>query len=107
MSDSFQLFHRFVVNHCALTDECAAYSAFTGNWDTESLDQPVVYVHVKGYDLVCETGFTEKIDDLLSDVRQWLLHTAGQTTVVVVAAFVEVIEMNIVGEEEDENEGEP
>lgn len=82
-----------LIGNCAIANGYTAYGGFTGDWNTESVKQPDAYVHVKGYDfptVVVESGFAEKMDDLKSDARLWLLHTGGQTSVVVVVAFVEV-----------------
>lgn len=99
--------HPPLIHICAGVYWCAAYGAFTGDCNTASVKQPDAYVHVKGYDfptVVCEAGFAEKMDDLMSDARLWLMHTSGQTTVVIVVAFVEVTDIPVAAEEENEAE---
>lgn len=59
-----------------------------------SRKQPDASIQVDGYDfptVVCESGWAEKMDDLKRDASLWLLHTDGQTAVVLVLAFTEVV----------------
>lgn len=97
--------HPLSIDNCAIADGWPAYGGFTGDWNTESVKQPDAYVHVKGYDfptVVVESGFAEKMDDLTSDARLWLMHTGGQTSVVVVVAFVEVRDILVIEGEQNE-----
>lgn len=71
----------------------AAFTAFNSNEygpDTQKL--PAAYLRVIGQDfpaVVCETGWTESMDDLRDIAKLWLLGTYGQTRVVVVVNFLE------------------
>jgi len=38
---------------------------------------------------VCEAGWSEKHTELMDDARLWLLHTAGQTCLVIILSFTE------------------
>jgi len=39
--------------------------------------------------VVCEAGWGEELEDLKKDAQLWLLHTGGQTRVVIVVSFTE------------------
>lgn len=70
----------------------AGFGGFTGRHNLLSRKQPDASLQVKGDDfpsVVCESGWAEKMDDLQRDAELWLLHTDGQTGVVLVLAFTE------------------
>lgn len=76
---------------CQLTG--TGFGGFTGKHNVLSRKQPDASLQVKGDDfpsVVCESGWAEKMDDLQRDAKLWLLHTDGQTVVVLVLAFTEV-----------------
>lgn len=69
------------------------FGGFTGRHNLLSRKQPDASIQVKGDDfpsVVCESGWAEKMNDLQRDAKLWLLHTDGQTVVVLVLAFTEV-----------------
>jgi len=39
--------------------------------------------------VICEAGWSERLEALLDDARLWLLHTNGQTKAVVLVSFTE------------------
>ena len=39
--------------------------------------------------VVCEAGWAETLEELMEDVRLWLLHTRGQTRIAIVMCFTE------------------
>lgn len=97
-----------------LTDGSAGFGGFTGTQNALSRKQPDASLQIDGYDfptVVCEAGCAEKMDDLMRDAALWLLHTDGQTSVVLVLAFSEVIgEPQLVNEatnSEDVSEPQP
>lgn len=55
---------------------------------------PDASIQINGYDfpsVVCESGWSEKMEDLKSDAKLWLLQTEGQTVAVIVVAFNEEV----------------
>lgn len=70
-----------------------AFHRFTGNGyrpDTQKV--PDAYLLVIGNNfpsVVCETGWSESLEDLRADARLWLLGSGGETRVVVVVSFQE------------------
>ena len=58
---------------------------------------PDAYVMLPATDfptVVCEAGWSEDHLTLMDDVRLWLLHTGGQTRLVVVISFKESHKMS-------------
>ncbi|KAG0126291.1 hypothetical protein HOY82DRAFT_615489 [Tuber indicum] len=39
--------------------------------------------------VICEAGWAESLEDLMQDARLWLLHTDGETRIVIVISFME------------------
>ncbi|PUU75064.1 hypothetical protein B9Z19DRAFT_1131954 [Tuber borchii] len=73
------------------------FSRFKGDWTGSSKKLPDAYVQLadtKFPRIVCESGWSERHAELMEDARLWLLHTAGQTRLVIILSFTETIEEN-------------
>ncbi|PUU73061.1 hypothetical protein B9Z19DRAFT_1069278 [Tuber borchii] len=71
-----------------------SFSGFRGDPSGSSEKLPDAYVQVPDGEfptIVCEAGFSEAKEELLEDAKLWLLKTAGQTKVVIILAFTEVM----------------
>ncbi|PUU75338.1 hypothetical protein B9Z19DRAFT_1131471 [Tuber borchii] len=71
-----------------------SFSGFRGDPSGSSDKLPDAYVRVAGGEfptIVCEAGYSESEEVLLEDARLWLLQTAGQTKIVIILAFTEVM----------------
>jgi len=70
----------------------AAFKGFTGDWTGSSQKLPDAYIKPLGNKfptVVCEAGFAESIEELKEDAKLWLLHTGGETRIVIVLCFTE------------------
>ena len=56
--------------------------------------------------VVCEAGWAETHKELMDDARLWLLHTGGQTRIVIVVSFTESSTKNPLEAVAEESEGE-
>ncbi|KAG0642793.1 hypothetical protein HOY80DRAFT_1134285 [Tuber brumale] len=68
------------------------FSGFTGDGLGTSRKIPDCYIQLRGGrfpTVVCEVGWVESFEDLVQDARLWLLHTNGETKIVIVLAFAE------------------
>ncbi|RPB02594.1 hypothetical protein L873DRAFT_418813 [Choiromyces venosus 120613-1] len=64
----------------------------TSDWTGSSEKLPDAYVKLPGAEfpsVVCEAGWAEGHEELMNDARLWLLHTDGQTRIVLVVSFTE------------------
>ncbi|PWW79773.1 hypothetical protein C7212DRAFT_340495 [Tuber magnatum] len=69
-----------------------AFAGFNGDWSGSSEKLPDAYIKLRGTkfpEVVCEAGWAETHKDLVDDARLWLLHTGGETKVVIVLSFTE------------------
>jgi len=70
----------------------AGFTGFKGDWTGSSEKLPDAYVQLADTEfprIVCEAGWSEKHTELMDDARLWLLHTAGQTRLVIILSFTE------------------
>ncbi|RPA95742.1 hypothetical protein L873DRAFT_1812523 [Choiromyces venosus 120613-1] len=68
------------------------FSGFTGDWSGSSEKLPDAYIQLPDGNfptVVCEAGWAEAHEELMQDARLWLLHTNGQTRIVIVLSFTE------------------
>ncbi|PUU72481.1 hypothetical protein B9Z19DRAFT_1069742 [Tuber borchii] len=68
------------------------FSGFTGDGYGTSRKLPDVYIKLPGQQfptVVCEVGWSESLDELRNDARLWLLHTNGETKIVIIISFTE------------------
>ncbi|KAG0634938.1 hypothetical protein HOY80DRAFT_485453 [Tuber brumale] len=69
-----------------------SFTGFEGDWCRSTEKLPDAFVRVKGSEfsvVVCEAGWAEKLEDLTTDAKLWLLNTGGQTKIVIVTCFTE------------------
>ncbi|CUS10855.1 unnamed protein product [Tuber aestivum] len=68
------------------------FTGFKGDWTGSSEKLPDAYVKLHDTEfprVVCEAGWAEGLEKLVEDARLWLLHTDGQTRIVIVVSFTE------------------
>ncbi|PUU75380.1 hypothetical protein B9Z19DRAFT_1067476 [Tuber borchii] len=68
------------------------FSGFSGDGLGTSKKQPDSFIQLRkgGFPtIVCETGWAESIEELKQDARLWLLHTNGETKIVIILSFIE------------------
>ncbi|RPA90367.1 hypothetical protein L873DRAFT_1795520 [Choiromyces venosus 120613-1] len=68
------------------------FSGFTGDGFGTSRKLPDAYIQLpdgRFPTVVCEAGWAESHEDLMQDARLWLLHTNGETRIVIVISFTE------------------
>ncbi|KAG0132934.1 hypothetical protein HOY82DRAFT_538486 [Tuber indicum] len=62
------------------------FTGFKGDWTGSSEKQPDMFVKPIRSEfptIVCEAGWSEKLEDLMADAYLWLLHTEGITKLVI------------------------
>ncbi|CUS07195.1 unnamed protein product [Tuber aestivum] len=68
------------------------FTGFEGDWTGSSEKLPDAYVKLRDAEfprVVCEAGWAEGHGKLMDDARLWLLHTDGQTRIVIIVSFTE------------------
>ncbi|KAG0641774.1 hypothetical protein HOY80DRAFT_1111223 [Tuber brumale] len=89
------LFERFGVKEAGdlvRVSSGMSFTRFSGDFCGKSVKIPDAYAMLPGAGfptVVCEAGWSEKVEALLDDARLWLLHTNGQTRAVILVSFTE------------------